>query len=173
MSKPATLEELVEVSTAVGETTARLAKREAIIHAAGHSGLAIIMTSLTTAGAMASFASAALAPVAGLSLDHATVTVSVSAGDEAGEAASVKIVPPGSGLRLRNRLTTCASASRHVLPVENALFLRDEFQNLFRLAADQVRIHFRGVGVKTGAGNAFAGAKSRVPQSGIFPDLYE
>lgn len=44
------------------------AKREAIVHAVGHSGLAIIMTSLTTAGAMASFATAELAPVAGLGL---------------------------------------------------------------------------------------------------------
>ena len=40
------------------------AKREAVIHAVGHSGLAIIMTSLTTAGGLMSFASAALAPIA-------------------------------------------------------------------------------------------------------------
>ena len=43
-------------------------KRDAIVHAAGHSGLAIIMTSFTTAGAMASFATAALAPIEGLGL---------------------------------------------------------------------------------------------------------
>jgi predicted RND superfamily exporter protein len=43
-------------------------KREAVIGAARHSGLAIVMTSLTTAGAMASFASATMAPVAGLGI---------------------------------------------------------------------------------------------------------
>ncbi|MGH0032191.1 MAG: efflux RND transporter permease subunit [Myxococcota bacterium] len=38
-------------------------ERDAVVHAGGHSGLAIVMTSLTTAGALASFASAELAPV--------------------------------------------------------------------------------------------------------------
>jgi len=41
-------------------------KRTAVASSVRHSGLAIIMTSLTTAGAMASFATAAMAPVAGL-----------------------------------------------------------------------------------------------------------
>jgi predicted RND superfamily exporter protein len=47
---------------------AGLDKRASIVGAVEHSGLAIIMTSLTTAGAMASFATASLAPIAGLGL---------------------------------------------------------------------------------------------------------
>ena len=43
-------------------------RREAIVHAMGHSGLAVLMTSLTTAAGMASFNTAALAPIAYLGL---------------------------------------------------------------------------------------------------------
>ncbi len=41
-------------------------KRKAISHALGHSGLAIVMTSLTTAGGLLSFSTAAVAPIADL-----------------------------------------------------------------------------------------------------------
>lgn len=44
------------------------AKQESIIHALGHSGLAIVMTSLTTAAGLASFAGAEVAPIADLGL---------------------------------------------------------------------------------------------------------
>ena len=43
-------------------------KNEAIIHAYSHSGLAIVMTSLTTAAGLASFATAEVAPIADLGL---------------------------------------------------------------------------------------------------------
>ncbi len=43
-------------------------KEEALIHALGHSGLAIVMTSLTTAAGLASFAAAKVAPIADLGL---------------------------------------------------------------------------------------------------------
>lgn len=43
-------------------------KQEALSHALQHSGLAVVMTSLTTAGAMASFAFADLTPLAGLGI---------------------------------------------------------------------------------------------------------
>lgn len=41
-------------------------KRDAIAYALGHSGLAVLMTSLTTAGGLLSFSTAALAPIADL-----------------------------------------------------------------------------------------------------------
>ncbi|MBT4363088.1 MAG: MMPL family transporter, partial [Desulfobacteraceae bacterium] len=41
-------------------------KKEAISHALGHSGLAVLMTSLTTAGGLLSFSTAAVAPIADL-----------------------------------------------------------------------------------------------------------
>jgi predicted RND superfamily exporter protein len=44
------------------------AREEALIHALGHSGLAIVMTSLTTAAGLASFAAAKVAPIADLGL---------------------------------------------------------------------------------------------------------
>jgi predicted RND superfamily exporter protein len=44
------------------------AKEEALVHALGHSGLAIVMTSLTTAAGLASFAAAKVAPIADLGL---------------------------------------------------------------------------------------------------------
>jgi hypothetical protein len=43
-------------------------KEGSIVHALGHSGLAIVMTSLTTAGGLASFATAEIAPVADLGM---------------------------------------------------------------------------------------------------------
>ena len=43
-------------------------KNDAIVHALGHSGLAIVMTSLTTAAGLASFAAAKVAPIADLGL---------------------------------------------------------------------------------------------------------
>lgn len=43
-------------------------KNEAIIHAYGHSGLAIVMTSMTTAAGLASFGTAEIAPVADLGI---------------------------------------------------------------------------------------------------------
>lgn len=43
-------------------------KNDAIVHAYGHSGLAIVMTSLTTAAGLASFAAAEVAPIADLGL---------------------------------------------------------------------------------------------------------
>ena len=43
-------------------------KRDSIAHALGHSGLAIVMTSLTTAGGLMSFSTAAVAPIADLGL---------------------------------------------------------------------------------------------------------
>lgn len=43
-------------------------KNEAIIHAYSHSGLAIVMTSLTTAAGLASFANAEVAPIADLGM---------------------------------------------------------------------------------------------------------
>ena len=43
-------------------------KNEAIVHAYSHSGLAIVMTSLTTAAGLASFATAEVAPIADLGL---------------------------------------------------------------------------------------------------------
>ena len=43
-------------------------KKDAIIYAYGHSGLAIVMTSLTTAAGLASFATAKIAPVADLGI---------------------------------------------------------------------------------------------------------
>jgi predicted RND superfamily exporter protein len=43
-------------------------KNDAIVHAYGHSGLAIVMTSLTTAAGLASFAAAKVAPIADLGL---------------------------------------------------------------------------------------------------------
>jgi predicted RND superfamily exporter protein len=43
-------------------------KRDAIGHALGHSGLAILMTSLTTAGGLLSFSTAEVAPIADLGL---------------------------------------------------------------------------------------------------------
>lgn len=43
-------------------------KEEALIYALGHSGLAIVMTSLTTAAGLASFATAKVAPIADLGL---------------------------------------------------------------------------------------------------------
>ncbi len=42
------------------------AKRDAVVHALGHSGLAIVMTSLTTAAGLASFAGAEVAPIGDL-----------------------------------------------------------------------------------------------------------
>lgn len=41
-------------------------KKDAIAHALGHSGLAVLMTSLTTAGGLASFSTAAVAPIGDL-----------------------------------------------------------------------------------------------------------
>ena len=41
-------------------------KEGAIVHAVGHSGLAVVMTSLTTAGGLLSFATAQIAPIADL-----------------------------------------------------------------------------------------------------------
>jgi predicted RND superfamily exporter protein len=43
-------------------------KEEALVYALGHSGLAIVMTSLTTAAGLASFAAAEVAPIADLGL---------------------------------------------------------------------------------------------------------
>lgn len=43
-------------------------KEDALVHALGHSGLAIVMTSLTTAAGLASFAAAEVAPIADLGL---------------------------------------------------------------------------------------------------------
>ncbi|MBT3175537.1 MAG: MMPL family transporter [Desulfobacula sp.] len=43
-------------------------KRDSIAHALGHSGLAIVMTSLTTAGGLMSFSTAAVAPIADLGI---------------------------------------------------------------------------------------------------------
>ena len=43
-------------------------KKEAIVWASGHSGLAVIMTSLTTAAGLASFTTAEIAPIASLGL---------------------------------------------------------------------------------------------------------
>ena len=43
-------------------------KREAIIYALGHSGLAVVMTSLTTAAGLSSFAAAEVAPIADLGI---------------------------------------------------------------------------------------------------------
>ncbi len=43
-------------------------KNDAIVHAYGHSGLAIVMTSLTTAAGLASFVAAKVAPIADLGL---------------------------------------------------------------------------------------------------------
>ena len=43
-------------------------KRDAIAHALGHSGLAIVMTSLTTAGGLMSFSTAKVAPIADLGI---------------------------------------------------------------------------------------------------------
>ncbi len=43
-------------------------REDSIAHALGHSGLAVVMTSLTTAGGLASFAAAELAPVAELGI---------------------------------------------------------------------------------------------------------
>ncbi len=43
-------------------------KEEAIVHALGHSGLAVVMTSLTTAAGLASFATAEIAPVGDLGI---------------------------------------------------------------------------------------------------------
>ncbi len=43
-------------------------KNDALVHAIGHSGLAIVMTSLTTAAGLASFAAAKVAPIADLGL---------------------------------------------------------------------------------------------------------
>ena len=43
-------------------------KEEALVHALGHSGLAIVMTSLTTAAGLVSFAAAKVAPIADLGL---------------------------------------------------------------------------------------------------------
>ena len=43
-------------------------KRDAIVHALGHSGLAIVMTSLTTAGGLASFFTAKIDPIADLGI---------------------------------------------------------------------------------------------------------
>jgi predicted RND superfamily exporter protein len=43
-------------------------KNDAIVHAYGHSGFAIVMTSLTTAAGLASFATAEVAPIADLGL---------------------------------------------------------------------------------------------------------
>jgi predicted RND superfamily exporter protein len=44
------------------------AKNDALVHALGHSGLAIFMTSITTAAGLASFAAAKVAPIADLGL---------------------------------------------------------------------------------------------------------
>ncbi len=43
-------------------------RRDALAHALGHSGLALVLTSVTTAAGLASFASAGIAPVAALGL---------------------------------------------------------------------------------------------------------
>lgn len=43
-------------------------RRDAIVHAMGHSGLAIVMTSLTTAAGLGSFATAEVAPIADLGI---------------------------------------------------------------------------------------------------------
>jgi len=43
-------------------------KRDAITHAMGHSGLAILMTSLTTAGGLLSFSTSGIAPIADLGI---------------------------------------------------------------------------------------------------------
>ena len=43
-------------------------KKEAIVYALGHSGLAVLMTSLTTAGGLLSFSTAAVAPIADLGI---------------------------------------------------------------------------------------------------------
>lgn len=47
-------------------------KREAIVYAVGHSGLAVFLTSLTTAGGLLSFATAEVAPIAELGIFAAT-----------------------------------------------------------------------------------------------------
>jgi len=49
-------------------------KRDAITHAMGHSGLAILMTSLTTAGGLLSFSTSGIAPIADLGI-YASVGV--------------------------------------------------------------------------------------------------
>ncbi|KAF0117334.1 MAG: patched family protein, partial [Rhodospirillaceae bacterium] len=51
---------------AEAEAAAEQPKRRAIVQAMGHSGLAIVMTSLTTAAGLASFAGAEIAPIADL-----------------------------------------------------------------------------------------------------------
>ncbi len=43
-------------------------KKEAVVYAFGHSGLAVLMTSLTTAGGLLSFSTAAVAPIADLGI---------------------------------------------------------------------------------------------------------
>jgi predicted RND superfamily exporter protein len=59
----------VHVLSLVYENLRReLPLKEAIVHAYGHSGLAILMTSLTTAAGLASFAAAKVAPIADLGM---------------------------------------------------------------------------------------------------------
>ena len=52
-------------------------QEESIVHALGHSGLAIIMTSVTTAAGLASFATAQIAPIADLGI-FASIGVMIS-----------------------------------------------------------------------------------------------
>ncbi|KIX12572.1 efflux RND transporter permease subunit [Dethiosulfatarculus sandiegensis] len=49
-----------------------MGKKESIVHALGHSGLAVVITSLTTAAGLASFAMAEIAPVSALGIFAST-----------------------------------------------------------------------------------------------------
>ena len=60
-----------------------------------------------------------MAVAAPLSLDHGTVTVVVSAGDGVGKPGRVELRPRAAGLRIENRLETCARSSEHVIDVQS------------------------------------------------------
>lgn len=80
-------------------------KEDAIAFAMGHSGLAILMTSLTTAGALASFAAAELAPVAVLGYTAPAGVMIALLFSVALLPALVAVFPVGAGSAADRRLT--------------------------------------------------------------------
>lgn len=83
-------------------------RRGAIVHALGRSGLAIVMTSLTTAAGLASFATASVAPIADMGIFSAVGVMIALVYTIVLLPALLALVPikPGSRKSLSNRLDT-------------------------------------------------------------------
>lgn len=57
-----------KANESVGKFESRDAKKEAVVHSLGHSGLAVVMTSLTTAAGLASLSGAEIAPISDMGI---------------------------------------------------------------------------------------------------------